>query len=98
MLFRHPERTNTPTGAPIIVAHVALNTAAVAVALAAAQLTTGGRLKRGAPLGDGRRYTSLLLTTLLTSLHVPPMWPSPPPSSLPLLIFLHSVLFINAYA
>ena len=67
--------------------------------LAAAQLAASGRLQAArSPLGDGRRYTSLLLTTLLTSLHVPPMWPSPPPSSLPLLIFLHSVLFINAYA
>ena len=97
-LCSHPKPTSTPAGAPIVVPCITLNTAALAVALAAAQLTTGGRLKRGAPLGDGRRYTSLLLTTLLTSLHVPPMWPSPPPSSLPLLIFLHSVLFINAYA
>ena len=39
---------------------------------------------------------SLLLTTLLTSLHMPQVRPSQPPSSLPLLILLHSVLFINA--
>ena len=39
----------------------------------------------------------MLLTTLLTSLHVPPMWPSHPPSLLPLLIFFQLMLFVNAY-
>ena len=52
--FSHPKPTSTAADAPVVVPHVALNTAALAVALAAAQLTTGGRLKRGAPLGDGR--------------------------------------------
>ena len=46
--FSHPKPTSTPTDAPILVPHVTLNTAALAVALAAAHLATTGRLKRGA--------------------------------------------------
>ena len=88
---------STPTDAPIVVPHATLNTAALAVALAAAHLATTGRLERGALPWVTAAATLLLLTTLLTSLHMPQVRPSQPPSSLPLLIFLHSVLFVNAY-
>ena len=47
-------------------------------------------------MGDGP-LPSLLLTTSLTSLHVPQVRPSQPPSSLPLLIFFQLMLFVNAY-
>ena len=87
MQFSHPKATSTPTDAPIVGPHVTLNTDALAVALAAAQLAITGRLKRGALPWVRPPLPSLLLTTLLRSLHVPPMWPSQPPSLLPLLIF-----------
>ena len=55
--FSHPKATSTAADAPIVVPHVTLNTAALVIALAAAQLAAGGRLQAGrSPLGDGRRH------------------------------------------
>ena len=52
--------------------------------------------RRAAPLTGHVDREHELLTTLLTCLHVSPMWPCQLPSSLPLLKFLRTVPFVNA--